>query len=119
MPDRFAYYSPLPQYDRDEDGIPCLERKDGDADCITPALAVRFFPSLQLQNSYSTFCLTIAAGSWYKNTKSVGRNHDPLLGVARWPEKPWHHENRKDLPGRSMAAPVVCRYLSPSKKISS
>jgi len=55
--------------------------------------------------------LTIAAGSWYKNTKSVGRNHDPLLGVARWPEKPWHHENRKDLPGRLTAAPEVCRYF--------
>lgn len=33
MPDRFAYYDPLPVYDRDEDGRPCLP--DIDVETLT------------------------------------------------------------------------------------
>lgn len=69
-----------------------------------------------IKNRKPTFCLTYCGLPWYKNTKSTDR-HLTLRSVkARWPEKPWLHKNRKDSPGRSTAAHVVCRYFAPSFK---
>src|SRR4051812_46845171 len=40
-----------------------------------------------------------SGGSWYKDTKSVGRNDGLRWGGARWPEKPWH-PRRYNVAGR-------------------
>jgi len=62
---------------------------------------------ISIKNRKPTFCLTDCGWPWYKNTKSAGRQLTLRSLKALWPEKPWLHENRKNLPGRSNGGPCT------------